>query len=85
MKKYILLIIIIPSFVFGQGGDSPFVQNGYIGYSLYRPEFKNDFKRLSDWEGVEFTFKDLVFSYYRGALRDINADSTIASPSGKNV
>ena len=84
MKTSVLfLLLVIPSLFFSQDDESPFVQNGYMGYSLYRPNFKNDFKRLGDWEGVEFTFKDMVLSYYRGSLRDVNADSTFASPSGK--
>ena len=57
--------------------------NGYIGYSTFKPNFKpKGFEATGDWKGAAANFGGMNFSFYQGQLRDLNADSTMASPNG---
>lgn len=84
MRKiiYIPLLLLVCKFSLSQQAN-PLVTNGYLGYSISQPHFKNKgFERSALWEGVEAGFGGMSFSFHQGQLREIGADSSQASPSG---
>ena len=82
MKFLIFVFISLTTFL-SIGQENLFMNNGYIGYSEIRPNFRKDMERLSNWQGVEVLFGDFAFAYYHGSLRNTMADSTIGNPDGK--
>lgn len=62
---------------------TPLHNAGFFGYSTYMPDFGNKgYKALGPWQGVELNVGMLNFAFYEGALRGVDADSTVASTSG---
>jgi len=82
MKRIIILsLIMLP--VLAQAQADVFSNNGYMGVTFSKHDFRNGMKRVGDWQGIEFTTGKFVFGFSQGSLRHENADSTIGSPSGK--
>ena len=96
--KLVFLFSFISNTVFSQAEDSNILMNnGYFGYSQYRPNFKpKNFEAVGDWHGFEYAAALPIQSnspmvnsgfffinYYDGALRSIDADSTTANAAGR--
>lgn len=82
MRSFILLLLVSIG-LNSVAQENMYMQNGLIGYSFMKPKFRNNMEALDDWQGFEFTFKDLSFSLHTGSLRNQLVDSTYGSPSGK--
>lgn len=63
--------------------QSPFMANGYIGYSFNNINFQpKGFEAFDGWEGVEANFGGMTFSFHEGQVRKLGADSTVGNPKG---
>ncbi len=85
MKKLLVTLIIYFLLItpYTAQEDSPFVSNGYIGYSINNINFQpKGFENFDGWEGFEINLSGLNFSYHEGQVRKIGADSTVGNPKG---
>lgn len=66
--------------------ESPFMQSGYVGYSMKNSNFSpKGFNNFGGWKGVEADLGGVTFSYHQGQLRSQHADSTIGNPKGSSA
>lgn len=82
MRKLPFISFILLGFIgfSQQTEDSPLMGNGFVGYTQFNPNFKSKgFESTGTWMGLGFNFSGLNFSFNEGELREIGADSTVAS------
>lgn len=85
LTVFIFLSVAFQMLYFGQDAANLVSSNGYIGYSIYTPQFrfKEEVQRVDSWLGFEMAVNNLLFSVHNGTIRPIEADSTMSNVSGK--
>ena len=83
---FIFLITLIYSHSILSQEPSPFMKDGFIGYSIKNINFKpKGFENRGNWEGVEMDLGGMSFSYHQGQVRAMGADSTMGNPKGSSA